>query len=207
MQTIYLIRHGETEWNREKRFQGHSDSALSELGRRQAELVGLRLKDEPLSAIWSSDLSRAADTAAAIAAHHSVTVQTTTALREQSHGKWEGLNDKEIRAAGYGDLYDAYRLDSANNHPPEGETLQAVYRRAGKIFREIAGQQSEGVTVLVGHTGSLRAILCHVLASGTVGMRRVVLDNTSVSLVEGVDGRLRVRLMNDISHLFVHPGR
>src|SRR5688572_19878784 len=97
MTTIYLIRHGATEWNLNKRAQGQADIALAPEGHRQAVVTAERLSSVPLAAVYSSDLKRAADTAAPIAASHGLEVQTDRDLREIDQGEWTGLEVDEIR--------------------------------------------------------------------------------------------------------------
>ena len=94
---MLLVRHAETDWNRERRFQGGRDVPLSATGREQAESAARLLAATPLAAVWSSPLARARDTAAIIAAPHGLEVQETAAFREMGFGEWEGLTHDEVR--------------------------------------------------------------------------------------------------------------
>ncbi len=96
--TILLVRHGETDWNRERRVQGHSDRPLNSTGMAQAEALVEELADEPIDAVYSSDLARAFDTAQGVASARALHVQPLPELREKNFGTWEGLTDTEIRA-------------------------------------------------------------------------------------------------------------
>ena len=96
MTVIYLIRHGETMWNREKRLQGHIDIGLNDVGHQQAERLAKSLVDKKISAIISSDLSRAIDTAKPIALHHQLELNLDPALRERHYGVMQGLSHQEI---------------------------------------------------------------------------------------------------------------
>ncbi|MBC7325685.1 MAG: histidine phosphatase family protein, partial [Moorella sp. (in: Bacteria)] len=107
---IYLVRHGETEWNNNGRYQGHTDVALSVSGRRQAELLRERFRSIPLDSVYSSDLSRARETAAVIAAPHGLTIKTEEAFREIDFGFWEGLTYQEITAR-YPHEWERWRQD------------------------------------------------------------------------------------------------
>ena len=98
MTTILLARHGETDWNLERRVQGHTDRPLNESGRAQALALADRLSTESLDAVYSSDLARARETAAVIAARHGLDVIETSDLREKDFGSWEGMTDTEIMA-------------------------------------------------------------------------------------------------------------
>src|SRR5579871_641611 len=118
MLRLYIVRHGETEWNRDGRVQGHTDVPLSGEGIEQARRVAERLSREPISAVWSSDLARALDTARAIAAPHDLEVHSTPLLRETMLGEWEGLTEPEIVARGDSARFQAWRRDPAVNRPP-----------------------------------------------------------------------------------------
>lgn len=203
----YLVRHGVTEWNRVMRFQGHSDIPLDAEGREQALKIGARIAalPEPPVAVYSSDLSRARDTAQAIAAPLGLTVNTTAALRETRLGAWEGLNRAEIEARGEGKLLAGYLRDSLTNRPPDSETLESVYDRMNRALDEIRAKHYPGPVVIVGHGGSLRALICAALAAPLASMQRFWLDNASLSLLEETPGaemeRRRVLLVNDTGHL------
>lgn len=201
MLRIYLVRHGVTIWNSEGRLQGHTDVPLSEEGRTQAALIGTRLSDTPITAIWSSDMSRARDTAEAIAAGHNIQVRTTPLLRERMMGTWEGLTKEEIRATGGEPLLTAYRQDSVANRPPGAEEMQDVWNRLSSVAREIRETYADGTVVVVGHGGTLRVILCDALGANINNLRRLWLDNASLSLVECDGDKWWVRMVNDTCHL------
>ena len=95
---VYLVRHGETAWNRERRFQGHQDVPLSPAGLFQAERLAQRLKSETFDAVYSSDLKRAVQTAEIVARELALPVVTLKGLRERSMGEWEGLTQEEVAA-------------------------------------------------------------------------------------------------------------
>lgn len=189
------------------RFQGHTDIALDEEGREQAQRIAARLarlKPPPI-AVWSSDLGRARETAEAIAAPHGLTVQTTPLLRETGLGAWEGLTRTEIEARGESELLKGYVQNSHLNRPPGGETLEAAWERMTQAVAQIHEQHPSGGVVIVGHGGSLRALICDALDAPISSMRRIWLANASLSIIEeheGVVGRVRrVTLLNDTSHL------
>ena len=96
MTTILLARHGETDWNVERRVQGHSDTPLNDTGRAQARALAEELAGEPIDAVYSSDLVRAHETARIVAAQRGLEVTAIRDLRERNFGTWEGLTDEEI---------------------------------------------------------------------------------------------------------------
>ena len=96
MTKLIIVRHGQTLWNLERKYQGHSDIALTDTGLKQAQAVAERLAEEAVAAVYASDLSRAYKTAGYIAAKHNLTVHTVPELREIKFGDWEGLTYEEI---------------------------------------------------------------------------------------------------------------
>ena len=157
---IWFVRHGETEWNRTKRYQGHSDIPLNENGRRQAQETASLLAKEPLSAIYASDLKRAVETAEAIAQTHELRVQQKPELRELHFGLWEGLRYEQIMEKWADELSLMYE------HPekgcaPEGEGFSELAKRAWPALQAIreAHQEEEAIAV-VAHGGTIRVLLC-----------------------------------------------
>jgi glucosyl-3-phosphoglycerate phosphatase len=152
---ILLVRHGETTWNAEKRWQGWANSELSELGMRQAveaaEGVGA------VDAIVASDLDRAADTARIISELIGVgPVMTEPGLRERDVGEWSGLTAAEIDARWPG-AYAAWRADP-NSAPPGGETNETILRRAHDALRRIAEAWDGAEVLAVSHGGLMRLL-------------------------------------------------
>lgn len=148
--TILLARHGETDWNRDRRVQGHSDIPLNDAGRAQAEDLGKQLEDERLAAVYSSDLLRAKETAEIAAGGTGLPVLELVDLRERNFGTWEGLTDDVIRA----------RFPESRTGPwGDGETIEQMSARFLAALREIAAAYP-GETVLVAtHGGPIRAAL------------------------------------------------
>jgi broad specificity phosphatase PhoE len=200
---VYLVRHGETVWNAARRVQGHTNSALSDRGRQQAHAVAARLGCLPIQAIYSSDLTRALDTAAPIAATLGLGIVPTAELREKSYGQWEGMTEDEIRAAdpaGWHRYHVERQLDYAI---PGGETWPKVQTRiVGALHHILADHpKPEDAVLLVGHGGSLRAAILDALQAPLSTLLRLRLDNASVSLLEYRSGHGgRVVSLNDTSH-------
>ena len=128
MAKIYLIRHGETTWNREKRLQGHLDIGLNDRGYWQADRLGEYLASRSIAAVISSDLSRAVDTAKAVARHHDVTLQYDQRLRERHYGLMQGLSHEEI-AEQHPRNHLAWKNREIHFQPASGESLQQFYDR------------------------------------------------------------------------------
>jgi broad specificity phosphatase PhoE len=203
---IYLIRHGETDWNLDKKIQGQTDIPLNEQGRRQAEALAVRLASIPLNVIYTSDLGRARETAEIIAAKqsHVVNLSITPDIRECHYGLWEGLTRGEVACRFPEDWSDWIRGGEIGC-PTCGEDFLLLARRAGRIFDAAA---QEGTTVLIStHRGPLRAILCHALGLDLSLLNRFFVANCSLSALECYpDSQRHLILLNDTCHLRGIPG-
>ncbi len=153
---LVLWRHGQTAWNAERRFQGQSDIALDDTGRAQAERAARLLAGLRPDLIVSSDLSRAASTAAPLARLTGLDMVLDKDLRERHGGCWEGLTDTEIRAR--------YPAEHASWNPPDGEpTLVVANRVAGALQRISAAVHNGGLAVVVSHGAALRLGMSRLL--------------------------------------------
>ncbi|HEY1920762.1 MAG TPA: histidine phosphatase family protein [Streptosporangiaceae bacterium] len=156
---LVLLRHGQTVWNLEGRFQGQTDIALDEVGEGQAERAGRLLAALQPNAIVSSDLSRATATAAPLARLTGLEVALDKDLRERSGGAWEGLTNAEIR--------ERYPAEYAAWVPPDGETSLAVAQRVtAALERVVAGMQPGQLVVVVSHGAAIRFGLGQLLGLG-----------------------------------------
>lgn len=204
MTRILLARHGETEWNAVRRVQGGTDIPLSPHGIAQAEALADRLAAMPLAAVYSSDLSRAAGTAAPAAARHGLSVQTLPDLREKGFGEWEGLTQADLERD-YPELWHRYHVVRDLDAPvPGGETWPQVQERLTAALRRIlaAHPGSEETALLVGHGGSGRAVILEALQAPLPTLLRLHLDNASLSRLDfRSEGDSRVVFLNDTSHL------
>ncbi len=154
--TLVAWRHGETDYNAERRFQGQSDVPLNDAGRQQAAEAAPYLAALGPSAIFSSDLSRASATAAALARLTGLPVQLDKDLRERSGGLWEGLTETEIR--------ERFPEERATWTPPDGESATTVADRASAALVRIADSMPGGsLAVVVGHGAALGLALARVL--------------------------------------------
>ncbi|MSO95900.1 MAG: histidine phosphatase family protein [Thermoleophilia bacterium] len=152
MTEILLVRHGETDWNLERRVQGQTDIPLNATGIAQAHALADALAGEDLVAVVTSDLTRARDTAAIVAAQQRLTVFIDAGLREKDFGSWEGLTDTEISS----------RFPEAiEGNWGDGETSEAVATRAIAAVERIRTLHPTGPVLVVSHGGPLRAVLAH----------------------------------------------
>ncbi len=172
--TIVLVRHGETDWNRDHRVQGHTDVPLNQEGRRQARALADLLDGHVFDAVYSSDLSRALETATILAEPRSLQVRTRAALREKDFGTWEGLTRSEVR--------ERFR-DRRPGGRGDAETTEEMAARTVDAILGIASAHSGETVLVITHRGPLRAALHHCGAEdGRVGncefVRVVVEDGT-----------------------------
>jgi probable phosphoglycerate mutase len=201
---LFLVRHGQVSSNRDLRYIGSRDEPLTELGRRQAAALGELMAPLPIAEVRSSPLSRAYDTAAAIATAAGRQVIVEQRLREQSYGAWEGLSRDEVRARSTDDwdLLKAWEKD-AQVAPPGGESLQSVERRALGLVADLRAAVTGADMpwlVLVSHVGPIKALLAARLdLSLDRGGRRIFLDPGTVSVVDWGDPPI-LRLCNSHSH-------
>ncbi len=182
MTRVLLVRHGQTEWNRQKRYQGTSDVPLAEAGREQAHLVARRLQGEGVDAILSSPLRRAWETACTVGEHLRLPPEADERLREICFGFWEGLTHTEI-ARDYPEDWGRWTADPLHWPPGRGETLVQVAARVGQVLDDLIRRYPDRTVLLVGHGGSLRVFLCLALGVPPERSWQFPLKNCSLSEV------------------------
>lgn len=154
--TIVLVRHGETDWNRERRFQGRADLPLNALGRAQASELALELAAEPVAAVYTSPLRRAAETAEIVGGELGVEIRTSSALMEVDVGSWSGLTVDEVEVR----FPAGYRRWRASGHGWEdGETYEELGRRVVYGLLDVAREHPSEVVLAVTHGGPIRSAL------------------------------------------------
>jgi probable phosphoglycerate mutase len=198
---IFLVRHGETEWNRLHRLQSRIDIPLNEEGKKQAHALALALKDEPLTAIYSSPLMRAMETARFIKGFHpSTPLFEEESLVEMDLGEFEGMEAK-VLATKYQGFIKTWRSTPATLKMPGGESLQEVQMRAIDTVERINKLYPSGSTLLLcSHNFVNITILCHALGISLDRFREVQQDTAAFNILY-MQGKLRVEVVNDISHL------
>lgn len=193
MKRIVLIRHGETAWNCQGRFQGQMDIPLNDLGRQQAETVAEVLAPVPFRRIVASDLSRAMATAVPLALRLGLAVEPMAAFREISHGGWEGKTATEVEQQWPG------TLGQWHTHPgevtmPGGESLSDVSARAWPAFLSLFEDDRDPVALFI-HDAVLKVILCTILSAPLGSFWRFQIANGSVTVAEMGPKGLRIALM------------
>lgn len=197
---LILIRHGETIWNQQGRWQGHLDSDLTPVGRQQAEALGACLAAAGFDILYSSDLGRACHTAEAIAARTGRPIIAAPGLRERALGVFQGLTTSEIRAR-FPLEYEQFQARDPDHVVPEGESLRAKHERAVRTLERIAASHAGQRVVVVTHGGVLDSAFRHALGLPLTQRRQWVLYNGSLNTFFVEDGTWNLGTWGDVSHL------
>ncbi|MET0540869.1 MAG: histidine phosphatase family protein [Variovorax sp.] len=202
---LILIRHGETDWNRELRFQGHVDVPLNDMGHEQARRLGLRLAGEPIQQVISSDLMRAQQTATPAAQQLGLQIVTTTGLREQHFGVAEGLRSEEIQAR-HPRAWEDWLL-FREEHPamPEGESPRDFHARIVEALGRIATAHTGQNVLVVTHGGVLDMVWRTAKGLSLSGPRQSEIPNAGFNRIRIADAgdpaRIQILDWADTAHL------
>lgn len=197
---LVLVRHAETDWNRDRRVQGFSNINLNDTGRLQAQQIGEALKREKLDLIYSSPLYRALDTAKAIAKHHGLEVQEDPRLMELDQGDLDGLTPEELRAS-YPEILERWRIDAATVKLPGGESMLQLQQRAWEVIQELYAKSPDGNAAVVSHNLAIMTIVCKCLDLYLSNFRRMRLNVGSITVLEVTEDGGILHRFNDICHL------
>jgi probable phosphoglycerate mutase len=204
MTDIILIRHGETDWNRVRRMQGHLDIGLNAHGHMQAHALAVALAGESVDAIYASDLQRARDTAQAIATAHLLPVTIDPALRERCYGAFEGLMYDEISER-YPEAFAQWRAREPDARFPAGErsaeTLLEFSMRAVAAVTHLARLHQGGKIIIVTHGGVLDCIYRAAFGMGLFEPREFDMKNAAINRLHWRDSALHVTHWSQVTHL------
>ena len=203
MTQLYLIRHGRTAWNNADRLQGWADEPLDAVGQAQAAALAEHLRGTTFSAIYSSPLLRASQTAAAVARVHGLRVNLDPRLRERNVGEWTGLTIEQARAQAP-EAFDAEDWRQAG--APGGDSQAALTERVAAAFEDILAAHPESLVAVVSHGGALSAVLAHLLGIPPAHSVSFSFHNTAVARLsvrpDGAAGRaVRLISLGDDRHL------
>ena len=199
---LFLIRHGQTDWNIARRFQGQSNVPLNEFGRKQAAALADRLSTQHVDALYSSDLERAFETAKMIVhvSGCSPDLHSDLRLREINFGDWEGLSYNEIKER-YPSALAKRETDIYKNAPPNGETLEQLSVRVQSMLDELYARHQEQTVLIVAHGGVLQILLCCALRLNPTMYWQFHLSTASLSEIALYPDGAILNLLNDTSHL------
>lgn len=198
---VFLIRHGATELSAEDRFAGAVDVLLSDTGRNQARMLGLRLAHEKVAAVYASPMKRTVETARLIAEPVGIEVQTLDAVREIAHGRWEGRTRAEVEQE-FGDEYMRWEEDPYTFAPEGGESGLQVTARALPALLDLVQRHEGKRFAVVSHKATIRLLLSSLLGFDPRRYRdRLDQSPAALNVLDFKDvAHARLTLFNDISH-------
>jgi broad specificity phosphatase PhoE len=195
-----MVRHGESTWNREQRIQGQLDPQLTDRGLVQAAEVAERLSGHEVVALYTSDLTRARQTAQPIAEQVGCEPIVVSWLREIGLGAWEGKTSSELMDE-YPELWRAWAREPSWNLVPGGEGAAAFERRVGQAVQELFSRHPEGDILCVTHGGVIQVALGTVVGRASDGIFPFLIENCSLTVLERITRGLVITTVNDTCHL------
>ena len=197
---LFTVRHGATDYSRERRFAGARDVPLTTEGRLQAEAVAQTLSGAAVAAVYTSPLERARASAELIAKPHRLEPLVEPDFREMAFGDWEGLRRQELPAR-FPDGAETWRLTPHLAAPPGGETLPAVAARVARALEALVAVHDGQAVILVSHAIVVRLIVLAALGLGPDRLWSVDSSPAGITEIEYHDGRATVHRMNTLAHL------
>lgn len=181
MTTLLLIRHGETQWNIEQRYQGHGDSALSEQGKVQVEALAAQMQSRRFSHLYASDLGRTQQTAAAISRRSGHPVIPEPRLRERNYGIFEGLTAEEIETQ-YPEIYREFKTRRPDFIIPGGESIDQFVERITACFEELRQRHAQTNIAVVTHGGVINRFLRSIAGIDHQISRPFIIKNAAINI-------------------------
>jgi probable phosphoglycerate mutase len=200
MTSIYLVRHGQTAWNKEEIFRGRTDIPLDETGLKQAELAGEYFKAMVIQGVYSSPLLRAWQTAEPIALFQNLKAQPTEGIIDMSFGNWEGHALQEIERIDP-ETYRQWREGPHLAKLPGGESLDDVRFRAMAALEWVIKKHPEGSVVLISHRVVNKVLICGILGIDNSHFWQIAQDTAAINLIQYKRGRYVLSSMNETCHL------
>ncbi|MGA8140290.1 MAG: histidine phosphatase family protein [Desulfobaccales bacterium] len=200
MTRIILVRHGQTPWNKDKIFRGSRDIPLNDTGREEARLAGEWLNGEAIQAAYCSPLSRARDTAEAIARHHDLPVEDLPGLSDLCYGDWEGLPLTEVKVK-YADLYQRWETAPHTVRFPQGETLEEVKQRGLAAVAAVLARHPDQTVLLAAHRAVNKVLIAAFIGLDNSHFWRIGQDTTAINRFHWTGGAWQIVSLNGTCHL------
>ena len=200
MMRLYIVRHGETQWNAESRAQGSMNVQLTENGINQARSLANRIQHYPIDVIYSSDLDRAYETAKIIGKKINLEVNILNELREMSFGKWEGLTMAEIQQK-YRDHYIVWRSTPHQAKIPDGEKLLDVQTRSLKAVHQLLKRHKDQNILIVSHGVTIKSMILGLMDIELSNFYKIKQDNACLNIIEFREYGPVIVTLNDTAHL------
>ncbi len=198
--TLLIARHGETAWNAQRRFQGHSDTELSPVGLRQSEALATRLAGESLDALYSSDLGRAVRVAEHLHRLTGLEIRLDRGLRERAYGIFEGLTVEEIRDR-HPVEYERFRSRDPDWPIPGGESIRAKHVRSVEVLNRLVERHPGGRIAVITHGGLLDSLFRHAVGVEPTARRAWALPNAGLNVFQVQQGQWSLICWGDVAHL------
>ncbi|AKL94465.1 alpha-ribazole phosphatase CobC [Clostridium aceticum] len=200
MTELYLVRHGETEENRNSRFCGWTDVSLNEAGRQQAQKLTEAFKNIAIDVMYTSGLKRAEETAFYIRREQQYPVYAMDALRELNFGEAEGLTIEEIKEK-HPNVYEGLEKDYIKLKFPQGESLEEMHDRVAAAVDEMLSQHVDKKIVLVAHSGVIRSAIAHLITGDIKHHWNFKVNHCSINKIEKHGDFCVLTVLNDLGHL------
>lgn len=200
MTKVYLVRHGQTEWNKKLTFRGRVDIPLNEAGHMEAQALSHALKDKNIEAIYTSPLKRSIETAQPVAKFFHLEIVPVQGLIDINYGDWEGLSFHEVKKR-YGDQYKGWEKSPDLIRFPNGETLDEAKERSFRAFKNIAKENPEKSILIIPHRVINKILLCALLNLGSSHFWEIKQDTGCINLIEYAEDRFVLCTINDTCHL------
>lgn len=191
---IYIVRHGETDWNREGIYQGQTDTSLNEKGRDDAKKLAVALNKIRFSCIYSSDLKRARETAEIINEYLNLSIFYTRDLREMDFGRWTGVSVFDMERIDP-DLFKRWQDNPWDISPPGGETFKELTERVVKTIGEISHKHIDENVLVVSHGGPIKALILWLLHGSPRSYWNIKISHRTIVLLEK-DTDYRISIFN-----------
>ncbi|MDO8885296.1 alpha-ribazole phosphatase [Candidatus Oleimmundimicrobium sp.] len=196
MTKVYLVRHGETEWNSKGKYLGLTDIPLNNNGERQAKALSSFLSKERIDAVYSSALTRTIQTARIIAEPHGLNVCKVPGLNEIDFGEWDGLTYFEIKDK-YSNLADDWLNKTSEVQIPGGETWDDFKTRVLSGLRKILNENENKNILIVSHGGPIKTIISDILGLELTSFWKITQDRGALNIVKFFDEGATITLLND----------
>ncbi|MBN2134102.1 MAG: histidine phosphatase family protein [Acidobacteria bacterium] len=197
---VFIARHGQTDWNREKRFQGRNDIPLNDTGRVQAEALSNKLRDQGIEKIFSSPRSRASETAQIVNRAVNAPVEIVDDLREISHGIYDGLTINEVEEQ-HGESIIKWREDRINVSPPEGESIRECAERLIPVYERIITETGDKTILVVSHMVVTKVLLIHILGAPLESFWRFDQGSTALNKIRYTSKGPVIEFLNYTEHI------
>ncbi len=200
MTKLYLLRHGQSEWNILGKIQGQVDTVLTEKGIEQAQKAAQRLIGEQIDMIYSSDLKRACDTAKIVGKELDLDVTQLCSIREINFGVWQGLDLDTIKRD-HEDNYKLWRTEPHNLRLEGGESIQVVQDRAIKDVKRLVAENPDKNILLVSHGTTIKTLIVGLLDIDISKYNKMTIGNTGLSIIEFKEFSPVLQVLNDTNHI------